>query len=187
MRLILVNANDRTTPRTAPYLNGYFMECTRSKTVEDWQRIGDSLQWAEKNLRQPRINCTETWWHKSRQDLDLMRATTTMVLTMSDGYCLFSDPNPLPTPDHLHDWYDFWTRSLGKANGKGEKLADGSWRREFEHGTAVYNPAGNEAVTVKFSEARRRASTKEVSTQFTVPAGDGEIFLTGSPAYMRFE
>jgi len=30
--LILANANDRQTPRTAPFLNGYFMECTRSKT-----------------------------------------------------------------------------------------------------------------------------------------------------------
>ena len=30
--LILCNANDRTTPQTAPYINGYFMECTESRT-----------------------------------------------------------------------------------------------------------------------------------------------------------
>ena len=31
--LIICNANDRTTPQTAPYINGYFMECYRSKTA----------------------------------------------------------------------------------------------------------------------------------------------------------
>ena len=36
--LILVNANDRRVPESAPYVNGLFMECTRSKTAEDWAR-----------------------------------------------------------------------------------------------------------------------------------------------------
>jgi hypothetical protein len=35
--IILANANDRQTPQTAPYINGYFMECYRSKTAKDWQ------------------------------------------------------------------------------------------------------------------------------------------------------
>ena len=60
--LILANANDRQTPQTAPYINGYFMECTESKTAQDWKRIADTLAWAEVNLREPRINCLETWY-----------------------------------------------------------------------------------------------------------------------------
>lgn len=33
--IILANANDRKTPQTAAYINGYFMECTRNRTAED--------------------------------------------------------------------------------------------------------------------------------------------------------
>ena len=105
---IIANANDRKTPHTAPYINGYFMECYRSRTADDWRRISDTLVWAEQHLRPPRVNCLETWYHKSREDLHLMRATTALALTHSDGYCLFSDPNPLPTGDHRHNWYPFW-------------------------------------------------------------------------------
>ena len=44
----------------------------------------------------------------------LDRPDEAIALTLSDGYCLFSDPNPLPTPDHLHNWYAFWERGLGR-------------------------------------------------------------------------
>jgi hypothetical protein len=175
--LILANANDRKTPKTAAFINGYFMECYRSKTVEDWRQIADTLQWAEKNLREPRINCLETWFHSSRRDLNLMRATTTLALTLSDGYCLFSDPNPLPTPDHLHDWYDFWNRSLGRPAAKGVSREDGGFQRAFERGFAVYNPMGNKPITVKFAEPHRRASSGEVAASFIVPPCDGDLFL----------
>ncbi len=45
--LILANANDRQTPQTAPYINGYFMECYKSNSAEDWHEIADTLAWAE--------------------------------------------------------------------------------------------------------------------------------------------
>jgi hypothetical protein len=175
--LILANANDRKTPKTAAFINGYFMECYKSKTAEDWRQIADTLQWAEKNLREPRINCLETWFHSSRRDLNLMRATTTLTLTLSDGYCLFSDPNPLPTPDHLHDWYDFWDRSLGRPAAKVVSREDGAFQREFEKGVVVYNPMGNRPITVKFADPRRQASTGESGRSFVVPACDGDLFL----------
>jgi len=57
--LILVNANDRTTPQTAPFINGYFMECYRTVTAEDWRRVSETLVWAEANLRRPHINCSK--------------------------------------------------------------------------------------------------------------------------------
>ena len=157
--LILCNANDRTTPQTASYINGYFMECTESRTPEHWKRIADTLVWAEKNLRSPRVNCVETWFHKSRNDLNLMRATTTLALTLSNGYCLFSDPNPLPTPDHLHDWYPFWNKSLGRPVSEGAMAADGTVRREFDGGTVVYNPMGNKTIDLVFPQARTGVAT----------------------------
>jgi len=175
--LIIVNANDRKTPRTAPYVNGYFMECYRSKTAADWRRIADTLSWAEQHLRPPRVNCVETWYHASRNDLHLMRATTTLALTRSDGYCLFSDPNPLPTGDHRHDWYSFWNKSLGQPVAKGVKRPDGAWWREFDHGTAVYNPMGNGQVTISFDRPRISAATGKTSRQYQLQSPDGGIFL----------
>lgn len=175
--VVLVNANDRQTPATAEFINGYFMECYRSQTAKDWNKIADTLIWAETHLRQPRINCVETWFHESRQDLKLMRATTTMTLTLSDGYCLFSDPNPLPTPDHLHDWYPFWNKTLGQAKAKGEHHADGTFHREFARGLAVYNPPGNKSVTLEFDTPRTSAATGRKSKTFSVDAGDGDLFL----------
>ena len=180
--LILVNANDLTTPRTAPFVNGYFMECYRSATPADWQRIADTLAWAEKNLRTPRINCLETWYHQSRADLNLMRATTALSLVLSDGYCLFSDPNPLPTPDHLHDWYPFWERRLGQAVAPGNRRLDGVWTREFAGGTVAYNPLGNPPATIAFDETRTSLATGQRARSHPLNACDGDFFLRNDPA-----
>ncbi len=175
--LIIGNANDRTTPRTAPYINGYFMECYRSKTPKDWERIATTLKWAERHLRSPRVNCVETWYHHSRADLNLMRAVTTLSLTHSDGYCLFSDPNPLPTGDHRHNWYPFWTKSLGKPVSSGFTASDGTVRREFNNGRAVYNPMGNGTATIIFDELRTSVATGEISMRHTLRSPDGDIYL----------
>ena len=175
--LIIANANDRTTPVTGRYINGYFMECYASKTADDWRRIAATLEWAEKNLREPRVNCVETWYHKSRDDLNLMRATTTLVLTHSNGYCLFSDPNPLPSADHRHNWYQFWDKSLGKLASSRIDRPDGTVMREFEKGTVVYNPMGNKEVRVEFADARKSLATGKAGRRHTVSSCDGDIFL----------
>ena len=175
--LILANANDRKTPRTASYVNGYFMECYRSKIPADWQRIEETLVWAEDNLRAPHINALETWYHNSRNDLNLMRATATLALTVSDGYTLFSDPNTLPTPDHLHNWYPFWNKSLGHPKAKGVKQADGTSLREFERGTVVYNPMGNVPRNITFKDMRQSLATGTKAKTHTVQPADGDIFL----------
>ncbi|MFZ5833343.1 MAG: putative glycoside hydrolase [Planctomycetota bacterium] len=175
--LILANANDRTTPKTAEYINGYFMECYRSKSPADWKRIAETLTWAEQNLREPRINCLETWYHQSRDDLHLMRATTTLGLTHSDGYCLFSDPNELPTPDHRHNWYAFWDKSLGRPLGPNTTRPDGATVREFERGLAVYNPPGNEAVRLQFDSPHTSRATGRTAREHEVPAGDGDLLI----------
>jgi hypothetical protein len=175
--VIIANANHRKTPQTAPYLNGYFMECYRSETAKDWAQIAETLLWAESNLRKPRVNCVETWHHKSRDDLHLMRATTALALTLSDGYCLFSDPNPLPAPDHLHNWYSFWDKSLGRPIATGRKNNDGTVSREFQSGSVVYNPMGNGPVWVQFRESRTSVATGRTAQKHQLGSPDGDIYL----------
>jgi arabinogalactan endo-1,4-beta-galactosidase len=182
--LIICNANDRATPQTVQYINGYFMECYRSKTAEDWKRIADTLAWAEKNLRSPRVNCLETWFHKSRDDLNLMRAITALALTLSNGYCLFSDPNPLPTPDHLHNWYPFWNKSLGRPVSEAAAAADGTVRRDFDAGTVIYNPMGNRNVAVVFSQPRTSVATGRTAKEHHLANPDGDIYLVPRPPFI---
>lgn len=175
--LVLVNSNDLPIPLTAEYVNGLYMECYRTKSPEDWRRISETLRWAEMRLRTPRINCLESWYHQSRRDWNLMRAVTTLSLTHSDGYCLFADPNDLPTPDHLHDWYSFWDKGLGRPTKPGVLRADGAWERAFSGGTVIYNPAGGSKVTVRFDAPCQSRSSGIIGTEHTVHANDGDIFL----------
>jgi hypothetical protein len=100
-----------------------------------------------------------------------------MVLTLSDGYCLFSDPNPLPTPDHLHNWYPFWNKNLGKPLSPGSKCNDGSYRREFANGIVIFNPFGNLAVTVTFPTLHTSAATGKSLLSHTINSGDGDYFI----------
>jgi hypothetical protein len=175
--LIIVNANDRRIPRSAPLVNGLYMECWNSRDPANWTAITDTLTWAESTLRTPHITCLETWYVQSRRDFSRMRATTALSLTRSDGFCLFGDPNELPTPDHLHDWYLFWDRSLGQAAAPGFARPDGAWQRAFSQGDCLYNPPGNPPVTITFSENRRSVASGNIGQTFTVPAFDGDLFV----------
>lgn len=175
--LILVNSNHNKVPASSQYVNGLFMECYDSAKPEQWKKMSDTLRWAEKNLREPRINCIEAWYRESRKDFHLMRAVTTMSLTHGEGYALFSDPNPLPTPDHLHDWYQFWNEKTGKGLGNGRQREDGAWERAFERGLVVYNPPGNGQVEVHFEQPHRSKATGVVGLKHEVKAWDGDMFF----------
>ncbi len=113
----------------------------------------------------------------SGRALATCRPTEPHLLTASDGYCLFSDPNPLPAPDHLHDWYPFWEKSLGRPRSRGTKSRDGARRREFTNGTVVYNPLGNAPCTLTFKSERRSLDTGKISRIHTIPALGGDILL----------
>ncbi len=106
-----------------------------------------------------------------------MRAVTTLALTQSDGYCLFSDPNDLPTPDHLHDFYDFWNKGLGQPKKPGHQRPDGAWEREFGNGTVVYNPSGNTRITVHFTKPHRSRATDHSDVGHKLAVNDGDIFM----------
>jgi hypothetical protein len=177
--LLIGNTNGRMPAWTAPYLNGMFMEGYGSNYFSDWRQAADDLIWARSHLRKPGFTMLEGWYRGSgREDLARMRAVTTLALTQSDGFALFSDPNSPTTPNHAHDWYPFWDKSLGRPTGPvGQKGPSGSFQREFQKGTAVFNPPSNGAVQIRFKETRTSAASGQSGREFEVPAGDGDLFL----------
>lgn len=190
--LILVNSNWTMPVKSAPYINGLYMETTipsKADEAAEWRQAAETLLWAESTLRTPTLNAVETWSCSgvpafavpctalARSTLNRMRATTTLVLTHSNGYALFSDPNGLPTPDHLHDWYCFWDKSLGRPVAGRTERDDGAVEREFERGTVVYNPIDNGPVEVSFDALRRSAASGEVASSFVLDSFDGDLYL----------
>jgi len=183
--LIIVNSNQRKVPNTARYVNGLFMEVYKTGTAQDWREAADTLSWAQEQLLEPRVNCLETWFHQSRQDLHLMRATTTLSLTHSNGYCLFSDPNPLPVPDHLHNWYPFWDKEiqpgrlkLGKPLGARTVWQDKLVTRAFEYGMAAYNAKGNGPLTLRFRRPVLSTATGQAALRHVLNDEDGDIYVS---------
>ena len=197
--LILVNANMRQIPKSAPSVNGIFMECYKQKhdsgySLDQILQIEETLLWAEQHLREPRINCLEGWRvvtdymgdldtrvaeRDSEKNLQWMRTITTLSLTHSDGHVLFGDDNAIPTPDHLHNWYDFWDADLGQPIQ--EKAVQyqgvvGLFIREFENGWVVYNRSGTTQI-VTFDVPVIGISTSERQMRHQIPDFDGEIFL----------
>ncbi|NIN35089.1 MAG: hypothetical protein GTO60_08395, partial [Gammaproteobacteria bacterium] len=72
--LIIVNANDRKSPQSAPYINGVFMETGKNipKTPARWNEIQDALVWNQANVLEPKLVCLETWYDQSRDEFDRM-------------------------------------------------------------------------------------------------------------------
>ncbi len=147
--LIIVNTNDTKIPRSAPYVNGTYMETIGPYSRTHLTKIESTLLWSEQNLRQPQINCLEGWSDK-REPLDTlrnqqwMRLFTTMSLTHSDGYVnfkrglipghthLYEIPNVQyenHSELHAHDvahyhqdyhWYPFYDAPIGRPIGGNE-------------------------------------------------------------------
>ena len=97
--LILVNGSP--TENTAAYINGIFMETFRANrkiknyNYEGLEELGNKLLWAEESLREPRINCLEaegigSELPTSPNNLRDMRLLTTLSLTHSDGFVLYT-------------------------------------------------------------------------------------------------
>ena len=186
--LILVNIHDSIPNgrEYQKYINGAFMECNpfspgdKPSVVESsWDGLRRGLQYFEQNFQKPRINCLEVWG--DRKDLRRMRAATALALTCSDGSVLFADPDDLPTPDHLHDWYPLWDTKICRPLGKGVDRIDGACQREYLKATALYNPLSNGVVTVTFREPRQRASDGSAGVSFQLNDCDGDLFLKTNP------
>ena len=181
--LIIGNGNRRKFPRTAPYINGTFMETLRDYddgyTHGELAEIESTLFWAEENLREPQINCLEGWGVStespdSPRNRRWMRVFTTMSLTHSDGYVLYNIGD-----EHHHYWYDFWDADLGKPIGAKAELyqnAPGLFIREFTNGWAVYNRSGT-AQEISLTEEAMGVSSNQTGRTHQLADLDGEIYL----------
>ena len=187
--LIMGNTNRHTIPRTAPHINGGFMETLIPHTATGGyleallNEVETSLLWLEQNVREPQINALEGWGipTKSPDDstnLRWMRAFTTLSLTHSDGYVLFNLGE-----GHEHYWYDFWDTDLGQPVGLTAQLYEeipGLYIREYTNGWAVYNHSGALQIIALPEEAQGVAS-RLVNTEHTLPNLDGEMYLRVKP------
>ena len=187
--LIMGNTNVHPLPRTGFQINGSFMETpvpgnlTADEAVYWLGRAEESLRWLANNTRTPRINALEGHTIKSElpdspANLRWMRAITTLGLTYSNGYVLFSK-----YPGHHHYWYDFWGTDLGRPVGEKQQLyqdIDGLYIREFTNGWAVHNHSGSEQ-TVTLPELTSGVASGVEGTEHTLPNLDGEIYLRVKP------
>ena len=112
--LILVNTNRSQVPRSAPYVNGTFMETLRDYeggyTYAGLSEIESTLLWSEENFQYPQINSLEGWGIEA-EPLDSlanrrwMRLFTTLSLTHSDGYVQYV--SGISSTIHTHV-YEIW-------------------------------------------------------------------------------
>jgi hypothetical protein len=158
-----------------------YMEGFGSRPFPDWHMAAANLIWGESHLRKPAVTALEGWWDSGRNQYPLMRNVTTLCLVFSNGYVLFSDPNSLPTPDHLHDWYPFWDKSLGRPIASPAVLnhpdLSGAYTRQFDKGEVVFNPPSNKEVTVRLEQSHRSAASGATGRVFTIAPGDGDLLL----------
>ena len=199
--LIIINTNDTEPTHYAEYVNGIFMETgkdTPQGNSRKWIiRFEEILNWADSNLREPRITCLQGEGLSIEppdgpNNLRWMRLFTTLSLTHSDGYVLYTDgmrdfntpDNPVRVPSFQHIWYDFWDADLGQPVGPKAALYEdatpGLFIREFTNGWAVYNRSGSpQAVTLP--EEVQGVSNGSVGTGHVLPDLDGEIYLRVKP------
>ena len=193
--LILVNANDTKPTRFTEYVNGIFMETHKDHpggySRDRLMKLEETLSWAEQNLRSPTINGLEGEGMSIEppdgpNNLRWMRLFTTLTLTHSDGYVLYTtgvrDLGP-PHPHHDHLWHSFWDADLGYPVGpKAQQYEniEGLFIRECTNGWAVYNRSG-QAQTITLSSSASPVSDRgnnAASQTHLLPDLDGEIYLT---------
>ena len=185
--LILCNSNWAKLPITGPYINGGYMETFRDAGGVyldiTLAQIEDALLWYEANVREPQINCVRgegiaTEPPDSPNNRRWMRLFTTMSLTLSDGYALYTTGHNYQE----HFWYAFWDADLGQPIGlQAQRYQDieGLYIREFTSGWAVYNRSG-QAQTITLPSSAFSVSNRgsnDASLTHLLPDLDGEIYI----------
>ena len=108
---------------------------------------------------------------------------TTLSLTHSDGYVLYTTGQQELHGDHGHIWYDFWDAPLGQPVGGAETKAqsydniNGVFIREFTNGWAVYNRSGTGTADRVSGEAQQAFQVAAKGHAHTLADLDGEIYL----------
>ena len=179
-KLILVNSNQYVQAKSAKYVNGYFMESVPMENKTDWQTFAQTLQWAEANLREPRINCFCTWANDYKKEKNIERCCYAMALTFSNGYQIASLAGYKNYIPHHHMWYEGFEDKLGKPLGESVQLANGAWQREFEKGYVIYNPAHNKRIKVTFNKKLKNLITGKKRRKVNLPPEDGAMLVDTS-------
>ena len=179
--LIIANTTTNKVPRSAPYLNGAYMETFGSYSRERLIEIEDALLWYEENFRYPQVNCLHgvsipNEPLNSPRNQQWARMFTTLSLTHSNGYVLFQRQYAYSY------WYPFWDADLGHPVGGDETKGqlyenrDGVFIREFTNGWAVYNRSGREQE-ISLPIQTTGVASGITSFKHTVPDLDGEMYL----------
>ena len=205
--LFIVNTNRTKIPRSAPYVNGTFMETIDGRDYAGLAEMESTLLWSEQNFRYPQINCLEGWADK-REPLDSptnqrwMRVFTTLSLTHSNGYVNLvsgivsrnhthlyeiweghSAEHARGEPgDHTHQhyWYPFWDTPLGRPVGEKAQLYD-----KNVEGLFIREFTNGWAVYNRSGKEQPISLPMETAgvasgitaTQHTLPDLDGEMYL----------
>ena len=120
----------------------------------------------------------------SPNNLRWVRVVTTLSLTHSDGYVVYTIPYETSAAPWTHYWCDFWDADLGRPSGEKSQLyqdIDRLYIREFTNGWAVYNHSG-EAQVITLPEEAQGVASGLVKTEHALPNLDGEMYLRVKPA-----
>ncbi len=194
--LILCNNNRNPLPLSAPYINGGFMETFPNTREEGYTRadiidIENNLIWYEANVREPKINLLRGFGigaepPDSPRNRQWMRLFTTMSLTLSNGYSLYTIGTKNGQKGYQkHIWHPFWDADLGQPIGpitQRYQDIEGLYIREFTNGWAVYNRSRTEQAILLPQPTIAMSSNKKDMIHI-LPDLDGEIYLkTPNPA-----
>ena len=180
--LILVNRNERKSPRYAEWINGIYMEIRRDHqdgySYDKLKEMEEAVSWNERHLREPRINVLHGEGVDqpidSPDNLRWMRVITTLSLTHSDGYSMFVTPDPGGVM-----WHDFYDADLGRPIGEKAQTYDnryGLFIREFDNGWAVYNRSGRpQTISLPIEVTGVHSGLRD--TEHVLADLDGEIYL----------
>lgn len=172
--IIVIHTGRNLPVRSAPYANGVYVG---NVSMGNWREAMGQVQWAEKSMRKPVVTAMEGFCDKSSTELYGMRMITTLALVSGDGMVVFSEPGGGVGSRHSHDWYEFWSHSLGRPRGPSTLVKDGTFRRDFDNGTVIFNPPGNAAVSVSFESLRTSVAKQLTGRTISVAPADGDILL----------
>ena len=201
--LIVVNGGLEKITHYADYINGSFMETGRDTPLgyshNELKKIESTLLWLEENLKEPQTNCLlgtgiPTEPPDGPTNRRMMRFHTTLSLTHSDGYVMYTTGADTALGPYLwgpalqQTWYPFWDADLGRPVGpkaQPYQNIDGLFIREFTNGWAVYNRS-SKAQTITLSASATPVSDRgnnAASPTHLLPDLDGAIyFKTKNPA-----
>jgi hypothetical protein len=160
------------------FLEGLMGERWSMETWAGWDAMMQRYRAVLRHTRQPKIVGFNV--HGNPADLRFFRYAYASCL-LEDGYFSFTDKarghSSVP-------WFDEYEHRLGRALAPPPAAAwrDGVWRRDFEHGVVLVNPA-NTAKTVALEPGLRRLAGRQApavndggaASSLRLPAKDGVV------------